>query len=468
MPFIGCRYKKMSRFTAPILLVIFALSVGCSGALTPESPLRVQTGTPSAVSLSPTTIAVPTMTVPRPVTPTRVPPTPTPTLTSTPTIPPEARLKIHCLDVLQTFPPQANSQGIVILNSHTSPDIFLLNMATGAKTQLAKQNENLKHFAVSPGKERMAYERGLLNQPGGGGKQLVIAAADGQPQKAIPWEKGWVGIPGWLNDEQLIINMAGNDPDEDTAKKPATLLMVNPFTGERRVLPPDFPEISYEYPVLYWEGWSETIYDPTLTRVVYPGPGYVLWDLESNRALATLRSRFLHPPRWSPDGAQFVVAADPDFGEYRFGYELFSVSRDGELITPLTNLKAYYPASDMWGYSWSPQGNRIAFWLSTDPDAVDSNDHAAQRLGVLDLATQEVTDYCIPLDAYRGDPFLGTIPFFASGVTSPIWSPNGQQLIVESRYAQDASRVILVDVVQDFAVQIADTMLPAGWMKSGP
>jgi hypothetical protein len=391
-------------------------------------------------------------------------------VTSTPAIPSEARLKIQCLDVLPTFPPQANSQGIVILNSHTSPDIFLLNMVTGGKTQLVKQNEGLGNFAFSPNKQRQAYHRGLFDQTSGKRveNQLIIATADGQIQKAIPWEQGWVGIPGWLDDERLIINMGGKDPDEDTAKKPATLLMLNPFTGERRVLPPDFPEISYEYPVLDWEWWGETIYDPTLTRVVYPGPGYVLWDLESNRALATLRSRFLHPPRWSPDGAQFVVAADPDFGEYRFGYELFSVSRDGELITPLTNLKAYYPASDMWGYSWSPQGNRIAFWLSTDPDAVDGNDHASQRLAVLDLTTQTVTDYCIPLDAYRGDPFLGTIPFFSSGVTSPIWSPNGQQLIVESRYAQDASRVILVDIAHEFAVQIAEITKPEGWMKSGP
>jgi Tol biopolymer transport system component len=380
--------------------------------------------------------------------------------------------------VVTTFPPPATSEGIVILEDeaiqgeHTSFDVFLLDMATGAKTKLAKQNESLADFAISPDRKRMAYERVRFDKPRGTiiDDHLVIATADGQVQKTIPWEKGWVGIPGWLDDERLVINMAGRDPDESTANKPATFLMLNPFTGERRILRPDFPDIYAEYPVIDWERWSETVYDPTLTRVVYLSSrdAYVLWDLESNRALATLSSQFLHPPRWSPDGTQFVVAANPD-QQYDIGFELFSISRDGQQITPLTNLRAYSPA-DMWSYSWSPDGSRLAFWLSTDPQSVALgwNDYTTQRLAVLDLTAQTVTDYCIPLDEYTGDPLLGTIPFFASGVTSPIWSPNGQQLIVESRYAQDASRVILVDVVQGFAVQIAENMMPAGWMKSAP
>lgn len=392
---------------------------------------------------------------------------------STPTIPPEARLKIQCLDVAPTLPPQTISEGSVILDDYLTLGTILLNMATGAKIQLVRQNESFVYFAVSPDREKVAYIRTRFDQPGGKADlHLVIAAANGQPQKAIPLEKGWGGIPGWLDDQRLIINIAGKDPDESTAKKPATLLMLNPFTGERRILRPDFPGIYVEYPVFFWEGWSETMYDPTLTRVVYPSSrdGYVLWDLQSQRALVNFRSFISHPPRWSPDGTQFVVAADPDLAQHHAGpgFELFSVSRDGKAITQLTNLKAYYPATDMWGYSWSPNGSHLAFWLSTNPNAmaIGVEDHATERLAVLDLTTQEVTEYCIPLDKYGGT--FGGIPFFASGMTSPIWSPNGQQFIVESRYAPDASRVILVDLAQGFAAQIADTMMPAGWMKSAP
>jgi hypothetical protein len=43
-----------------------------------------------------------------------------------------------------------------------------------------------------------------------------------------------------------------------------------------------------------------------------------------------------------------------------------------------------------------------------------------------------------------------------------------QRLLVESHYAQGASPVILVDVAQEFAVQIADTLLPPGWLKAEP
>jgi hypothetical protein len=84
----------------------------------------------------------------------------------------------------------------------------------------------------------------------------------------------------------------------------------------------------------------------------------------------------------------------------------------------------------------------------------------------LDLATQEVTDYCIPLEAYgEGDD---SILFFVPRRPSPIWSPDSQQLVVESHYAKDASRVIIVDVAHAAAVQIAENMMPVGWMKSSP
>ena len=469
---IGWKNNLMRRFTAPLLLVTVALWVGCTGTLTPGSPLVHETGTALLISPSSTTRAAPTPTVTRPMTPTPLPPSPTPAVTSTPTIPPEARLTIQCLDVAPTLPPQAASAGIVILDGHVgaSLDTFLLDMATGAATLLTKPNENLINVAVSPDRERMAYNRILFDVDGPSSKviedKLVIATAEGQVQKAILWEQGWVGITGWLDDERLIINMAGHDPDESTRKKADTLLMLDLFTGQRRILRPDFPQIYDTYPVLEWEGWSETVYDPTLTRVVYPGPGYVLWDLEVGHALATLVSNLLHPPRWSPDGAQFVVAADPTLGEESLAFELFSVSRDGQTITQLTHLKAYDSDADMWGYSWSPDGRQLAFWLSTDSRSAGHPDTSTpRRLAVLDLVTQDVTDYCLPLDEY-GE--LGTIPIFWEGLPSPLWSPNGQQLIVESRYDRDASRVILVDLVQGFAAQVAENMQPVGWIKASP
>lgn len=462
------KYYTM-RQVIPLCILLVLVLVDCSGT-------RSAVTTPSDTT-PPQSFSTPFSTVVRPTPTISQTPSlsPTPLWTSTPSIPPEARLRIHCLDVAMNPSQDSSWRGVIILDDY-SPDKFLFDIATGIRNQIAKPNENLLDFTVAPDREKMAYERVLLSPPTENvgnviKNQLIVATADNQILKTIPWEEGWVGIPGWLDDDRLVINIAGNDPDESTRRKAKTLLMLNPFTGERRVLRADFPNIWSTYPVFEWEGWSETAYDPALTRVVYAGPGYVLWDLESSRALATLDAFPIHSPRWSPDGSQVVMAADPNFGQepqpgFGYGYELFSMSRDGQSIAQITNLLAYYPAADMWSYSWSPTGDKLAFWLSTNPGSVGDKDYKSQRLAVLDLDTEIVTEYCIPLDDYRGDPLLDTFPFGSSGVTAPIWSPDGQQLLVESRYAKDASRVILIDITQDIAVQIAETMTPVGWMKS--
>lgn len=184
--------------------------------------------------------------------PTQEQPTPITSATSTPTIPPEARLKIHCLNVASTFPPQATSEGAVILSSYTRPETILLDMATGAKTELTQKDERWLIIGVSPDRTRMAYARLVLDESSGAmiREELVVATAGGQVQKTIPWGKGWgYWNPGWMDNERLIFRLALNDPDESTARKPVTFLMLNPFTGQRRVLPPDFPNIMAEYPV---------------------------------------------------------------------------------------------------------------------------------------------------------------------------------------------------------------------------
>jgi hypothetical protein len=340
-----------------------------------------------------------------------------------------------------------------------------MDMATGAKTLLTKPNEDLDSFVVSPDRQRMAYKRYPLDNSGYriiSRSQLVVATMEGEVQKLIPWAADWGYISEWLDNERLVIGLPVTTPGQ-----PIPLLLLNPFTEQRRRLRSDFPDIFEAYPPLDWEGWGETVYNPKLTRVVYAGRGYVLWNLESRQALTTFGDYLVHPPRWSPDGTQFVVASHFGLKDSN-GFELFIVGQDGEQITQLTNLSAYYSAADMWGYSWSPDGRRLAFWLNTNTDAaiLGQNDPKTQRLAVLDLATQEVTDYCIPLEAYKEND--DSTPFFASGKTLPIWSPNSQQLVIENHYAKDASSVIVVDVAHLAAVQIAENMMPVGWMKSEP
>jgi WD40 repeat protein len=391
--------------------------------------------------------------------------TETATPTATATIPPEARLKYQCIEVRPVSPGETASEGIVVLDSRVvvgsryKPETFLLDLATGKSTQIAAEGERQSEFAVSPGRKLMAYSRVVLDASEKVVKdELVIASADGQQQKAIPWEEGWSHIVGWLDDQRVVINLFKRQ--ENLVQMYATFLVLDPFTGKRQMLRPDFPAV-YDVPrIPDWYGWSITAYDPTLTRVVYPmftGNGYehtyVIWDLKRNRILARLdavfkmASDYLPAPRWSPDGSRLVVEGSLTTPP---AFETFLVSRDGQ-IEQLTNLYAYEKAR-LSGYSWSPDGRYIATWLNTS----SLRETREAELVVVDTLTKQITDYCIRVK-YGGEEY-------GDELLAPIWSPGGKQLIVQDWYEKDHRRVILVNPGHSFAVPIVEDMEPAGWM----
>jgi Tol biopolymer transport system component len=229
---------------------------------------------------------------------------------------------------------------------------------------------------------------------------------------------------------------------------------LNPFTGERKILAPDFPDI-HTFDMFDWADWSRTMYDPTLTRVVYLTEyddfSFVLWDLDNGREITRLPARipmwrYIPIPRWTPDGARFVVEAWIP-AENRL--ELFQVSRDGD-IEQLTNLYPYGSAT-LTGLSWSPDGRYLAGWLDTS-----LGEKPELELIVLDTHTKQITNYCLQV-RYFGEGFSGT-------PKEPIWSPDGTQLMVMDVLDQDHRQAILVDLVQGFAVPIAEDMEPMGWL----
>jgi hypothetical protein len=308
-------------------LVFLAGCISRSPTAIPTEETEQETSTPPLsiiASISPTPLnfvtnsPMPTNTPPAEIVPSAYLSTPT----ESPSIPPEPLLKKECLEVLPDVPSEAVVNGKIILDSRVdinglySYETFLLDKANGTMTKIAKPNENLVYFAVSPDRQQLAYSSSLFDKPGGKiiEDRLVISDADGTETKSLQWENGWGNLAGWLDDQKLVINIAGLDPDESTALKAASLMILNPFTGERRVLHPDFPDI-YDMPsVPDWDGWGETMYDPTLTRVVYPrwiDSGtyeYTLWDLRGEEVLNTFLFTFFPIPRWSPDGLRFVVA----------------------------------------------------------------------------------------------------------------------------------------------------------------
>jgi hypothetical protein len=335
-------------------------------------------------------------------------------------------------------------------------------MATGKTTQITLENEFQHNHVVSADRKLMASDSVQFDINGNMVKdELVIANADGQKLKAIPWEKGWFAIAGWLDDQRLVINIANMNPLESHAKKAPTLLVLNPFTGGRQALPPNFPNIYTLPPIPEWDYWGITMYDPTLTRVAYLTDQYeiAVWDMQKGKSMGSSPAPYKMGsygamPRWSPDGSQFVVEGWVPGQSFS---ELYLVSRDGQ-VEKLTNLNAaekprYYDNARLLNTSWSPDGRYIAAWLDT-PSLGDQHE---MELAIVDSETGQVINYCLRV-MYGGEDFVGERP------PMPIWSPDGKQLVVVDWYEKDHRRVILVDPGQGFAAQIASDMQPAGWM----
>jgi Tol biopolymer transport system component len=162
---------------------------------------------------------------------------------------------------------------------------------------------------------------------------------------------------------------------------------------------------------------------------------------------------FSYRPIWSPDGQQVFVSVISQINSANPGNEidnLFSFGQDGQ-VRQLTNFNESSMDVKIGTASISPNGGMIAFWLKLQPSS-----YKDQQLAVLDLATNRVTNYCIPGDQISG------------GVSAPIWSPDSRYLAVENAYEANASKVILVDIVQGWAAQIAENLTPAGWMANTP
>ena len=238
---------------------------------------------------------------------------------------------------------------------------------------------------------------------------------------------------------------------------PPTVIVVNPFHDKIQTLPPDFPDIDLIYNLLSWNQSGTTVYDPTLTRVVYPGSvttddyqgnGYILYGIPEKKKLAQIPSWFDPPPVWSPDGSKFIVKGDDEF--YVVGY-------DGG-VTKITHMNPNFDPSKMTGatysaeyYDWSPDGRHVALWLYDI-----ASDH--RTLAILDTQTGAVRDTCIA--AGYMDPTF-TPP-------NPVWSPDGKSLVVAAHYRPDdyGNDVVLIDLEKNTAYKLTSNKIPVGWLIS--
>lgn len=381
---------------------------------------------------------------------TSTPPKSTLTSTISSTIPPEAHLKFECLEVKRNLSSSLDTRDTIIFVKNDNPkQVYLWSMETGKRQQiLIKDNEILSDFASSPDNEWLAYIRSIIDGITTVSSYLELISADGKLNKSIPIEINITTLSRWLDNQRIILR-SGFEPT-------STQIVLNPFTKQRQELVSDFPDIYNNNPSLDWNNQGIIVFDPTLTRAVYAGlpADLVLIDLTNNVVLARISPvPIAHSvPEWSPDGEQFVFTNADITNPEKLQFELYSISKNGQ-VNQLTNLEAYYESMFILSYNWSPDGRYIAFWL-------EENRH--ERTGVVSLAvlntvTLEVTNYCLN-SIYKG---YNTPP-------ASFWSPDSKNLIIEviDQNDNDTSRLILVNIAQGSATQIAENITPVGWLKA--
>jgi hypothetical protein len=359
-----------------------------------------------------------------------------------------------CLEPAYDIPPELKLDGVLLLEDNAKSNLFLLDLATHQKSQLSTQPAY--GIVFSPDKSFVYYLE--CN-----GKCAGIAASRNGVVKTIPDVSAW-RIVNWLDDEYLIINH-DNEPAN-------SIIVLDTFNGRKRIFPLGLPDPYYAYTLDNTRVLITTL-DRTLTRAVYfdtQGIGRViLWDIIRGRELAWLpypipkdSKDLLVGPEffsgWSPDGSQYVIALPVPYSntapDRSTAEELFGFGREGQ-ITQLTDLSSTFGYVHIYEYQWSPDGRYIAFWLkiSTNKDASPTD--VIQRLVVLDVATREMTEYCVS----SGDRQ------FSSAISLPIWSPDSQQLVVQNRSENGKWLVTLVDFTQGIVVPIAEDLTLLGWLK---
>lgn len=469
----------------PILLAFSFLAIlmaSCQPSGTLPIPERIETASPTPetetkILPSPTVNATPTYTATPILT---VPAVEAPTATSVPAFPVETGLKSRCIEIAPSPPEGFISEGVAVMestvieNGRLKPELYFLDMKTGV-TIVPDQGSTV---STSLDRKFMAYVSGKADdQDRIIYKDLVISNGAGQRLEVLPWESGWYSNAGWIDDYRLLISLNELDGRRyNSLKEPSPLLVLDPFTGERQILYPDFDRFLDTPSTLlpYWEGVYGIRYDPTATRAVYPIYSnnhedrytYALWDVEEGKLAAMLDNviEYYHrynnhfpPPVWSPDGSHFVlisflIGKEEDRGGQPPLSELFRVSRDGE-VAKLTHFAPHLRVQEHT-LSWSPDERYISMYLNK---YVGGDTEHSARLALLDTETLEILDTCIDVHYY-----WGMFPI------TPIWSPDGSQFLVVDFIDEEHSSVILVDVEQNYAVRIAEDMRPAGWLVIEP
>lgn len=141
---------------------------------------------------------------------------------------------------------------------------------------------------------------------------------------------------------------------------------------------------------------------------------------------------YFNAQAWSPDGERFAYVAPVTVGN-RVGGELFGIQPGETAPTRWTDLTTHYGAERINGVavgelSWSPDGTRIAFWVTEITGADATANLGSAVIHILDVNTGEVKAYC----GYATNEQTPNPP-------SLVWSPDGTNIAFAGALPDDSS-----------------------------
>lgn len=297
-------------------------------------------------------------------------------------------------------------------------------------------------FFISPDRRQALY----LDWP----NKIELLNAELASVAEIPWRADWGRIIGWVNNQQVLII---KNSDLGKTYNPTSVIVLDLDSKDGKEIQLGVPDLNHSNYVNW--NFVNVIFSPDLSQVLYPTSsvtsGYIntiaLWDFKQQTVLATLATILSETPKpsWSPDASQILVAGITGDVNNPYGKELFLINKRGE-VQQLTHFFDIFGAyTRIEKFVWSPEGNKVAFWLTI-------GDYQTPLLFILDVNSLVLTNYCI-----SGLPYLATSQLF--------WSPSDKYLAFDFQFSkEDLPEVFILDVTTGTLNQASEKSDVVGWM----